>query len=234
MSSETDFVAALSKHELFAHLDAAALDNLAGKLRRTRVARGQVLFQKGDEGDSLIWVKSGRIKIGLTVEDGRESILNVIQPGELFGEIALLDGGPRTADATALETTELLLLPRVEFARFLAENPALALPMMAVLCERVRRTTALVEDAFFLDVPHRLARRLVWLAQRASRGGEATDGPIEVKISQEELAYAAGTSRESVNRELRAWQSSGWLSLGYGRVEIHDLAALEDFATQVI
>lgn len=127
-----------------------------------------------------------------------------------------------------IEDSELLSLGRTDLIAFLEVRPGVALEMMGVLCQRLRRTTELVEDAVFLDLPQRLARRLIWMADSQA---PAESGIIRLTISQEELGFIAGASRESTNRELRRWQSRGWVELGYGAIDIHDLEALQDFAS---
>jgi len=227
MAELPDPITALAGHQLFSTLETPDLQRLAGHMHRRRLNRGENVFFKGDDGDSLLLVAGGKVKISTTSAEGREAIINVIQPGKIFGEIALLDGGPRTADAWAVEDTELLSLGRNDLIAFLEERPGTALAMMGVLCGRLRRTTELVEDAVFLDLPQRLARRLIWMA---SSQPVANDNVVRLTISQEELGFVAGASRESTNRELRRWQGRGWVELGYGAIDIHDMAALKAFA----
>jgi CRP-like cAMP-binding protein len=194
----------LSAHELFRHLHAEALDRLATYVRPVKIPRGGAVFRKGDEGTGLIAVVSGRIKIVAAAPDGKEAVLNLISDGEVFGEIALLDGQPRTADAIALADCDLLILERRDFIPFVKDNPEVALHLMEVLCRRLRRTTEQVEDVMFLELPARLARVL-------QRFVAAPDGRLQ--ITQRELGQMIGVSRESTNKELRRWQRKGWISL---------------------
>jgi CRP/FNR family transcriptional regulator, cyclic AMP receptor protein len=194
----------LASHELFRHLDGVALDRLASHVRPMRLARGTAVFRKGDEGTGLVAVVSGRIKIVTQTLEGKEAVLNLINPGEVFGEIALLDGRPRTADAIALSDCEVLVLERRDFIPFLRDNPDVGLHLMAVLCHRLRRTTEQVEDVMFLDLPARLAK----VIQRF-----VVDPQGRLQITQRELGQMIGVSRESTNKELRRWQRKGWISL---------------------
>jgi CRP/FNR family cyclic AMP-dependent transcriptional regulator len=194
----------LASHELFRHLSSVALDRLANHVRPMRIQRGVAVFRKGDEGTGLVAVVSGRIKIVTQTLEGKEAVLNLINPGEVFGEIALLDGRPRTADAIALSDCEVLVLERRDFIPFLRDNPDVGLHLMAVLCERLRRTTEQVEDVMFLELPARLAKVI-------QRFVVAPDWRL--RITQRELGQMIGVSRESTNKELRRWQRKGWISL---------------------
>lgn len=182
---------------------------------------------KGDPGNAMMAVLSGRVRICSYSTEGREVVLNVIGAGEVFGEIAMLDGGPRTADAFAMEKTELLVLSRRDFLPFLEKNPAVCVRLLQVLCERLRWTSAQVEDFFFLDLRGRLAKRLLFLAdhygEKAAKGEQTA-----VRFSQNLLASMVGTSREAVNKQLRAWEEGGLIDLKRGNITILDRAALED------
>ena len=165
------------------------------------------------------------MKISTVSADGKEAVFNIINPGEIFGEIALLDGGLRTADATPLEKSHLLILRRSDFIGFFEKHSSFAVSLMEVLCERIRRTSELVEDSIFLDVAARIARRLLYLSREERRQGG--DQPIRLKISQQELGDFAGISRETTNRVLNQWRDSGVIALGYGSVTINDITAIE-------
>ncbi len=217
----------LARHDLLGHLTAEELDRLLAPARVERLDEGRVLFRKGDPGDRLYVVLAGRISIGTTSEDGKEVVFNVLGRGEVFGEIALLDGKARTADATAMAESHLLVLERKDFMPFLESNPGVAARLIAVLCERVRWVSESYEDALFLDLPARLAKRLLLLAESY---GEPVDGAairIEFPLSQQELAKMAGVSREAVNKLLRAWQTQGLIAHDHSHVTILDAARLK-------
>ncbi|HEV8636291.1 MAG TPA: Crp/Fnr family transcriptional regulator [Chloroflexota bacterium] len=201
--------AALQRTGLFASLPAGELDELAASLRRRHYARGQVLFTERDPGATLFVVESGRVNMLLSSADGREIVVNSLGPGESFGEMALLTGEPRSTDAVVVEPGYLLQLDREDFVRCLRARPDLALAVMANLARRLRRTTQQVYDVAFLDVPARLARRLLDLA--ASDGEAAGDGAVRIarKLTQSELAGLIGATRESVNKWLSHYQRQG-------------------------
>jgi CRP-like cAMP-binding protein len=152
--------AVLGRVPLFAGLSADELAGLATGLRARQYARGEVVFLAGDPGSSLCIVESGRVRLGFSSPDGRERSLALLGPGDFFGELALLDGRPRSADAVATEPSRLLLLPRESFLQSLRSHPELAITLLGVLSERLRRDAQLLQDAAFLDVPGRLAGTL--------------------------------------------------------------------------
>ena len=165
--------ALLAQHFLLAQLDEAALDTLLAVASERSFTNGQVIFQKGDPGTSMMAVLGGRVRISAYSEDGREIILNMVDPGQLFGEIALLDGKERSADATAMGKTQLLILDRRDFLPFLERNPKIAVQLIEVLCDRVRRTSEMVESIAFLDFGARLARLLLQMAENYGKETES-------------------------------------------------------------
>ncbi len=217
----------LARHDLLGHLTPEELDRLLAPARVERFDEGRVLFRKGDPGDSLYVVLAGRISIGTTSEDGKEVVLNVLGRGEVFGEIALLDGKARTANATAMAESHLLVLDRSDFMPFLESHPEVAARLIAVLCERVRWVSESYEDALFMGLPARLAKRLLLLAESYGEPAGATATRIEFPLSQQELAKMAGVSRESVNKLLRVWQSEGLIAHDHSHVTILDAARLK-------
>jgi CRP-like cAMP-binding protein len=177
----------------------------------------------------MMAVLRGQVRISAPSPDGREIVLNMINAGEVFGEIALLDGKDRTADAVAQTDCELLVIERRSFVPFLMSNPEVALRLLAVLCERLRRTTEQVEDMLFRDLPTRLAKKLLSLA--AASGERAQGGfRIATRMSQRELGTMVGMSRESVNKQLRAWQLDGIITTDQGCIVLTDERALQKFA----
>jgi len=220
----------LAQHFLLAQLAPAELDRLVAMAGERQFKSGQTIFQKGDPGTSMSAVLQGRVKIGAYSEDGKEVILNIVEPGQIFGEIALLDGKERTADATAMGPTTLLVLERREFIPFLERNPKIAVRLIEVLCERVRRTSEMVESVAFLEYSARLAKLLLRLADSY---GEATDDGVRInlKISQQDLGNLIASTRESVNRQLNAWAEEGVIDLERGQITILDSDALEDLSS---
>jgi len=215
----------LGTHPLFGELDPDVIDRIAGLSRPVTLSGDQTLFFKGDEGDALYGVRNGRIRISASDPEGKEIVINIMGPGDIFGEIALLDGRPRTADAMAMVPTELYQIRRADFVRLLEDEPELSTHLIELLCLRLRVTTELLEDSAFLSLPARLAKRLLALSEYS----EATDaGERSIKISQAELGQLMGTSRESINKHLQAWRKEDWINLGRGRVSIVDPEALQD------
>ena len=220
----------LSRHVLFGALGPQEIDRILALGRERRVGNGRVLFKKGDPGSSMMAVLRGRVRIGTYSEDGREVILNIIEPGGVVGEMALLDGKERSADATAMGDGALLVIERRDFLPFLERNPQVAVRLLEVLCDRVRKVSALVEDIVFLNLPGRLARLLLKLAEL--HGTETAGGGrrIEVKLSQKDLGGLIATSRESVNKQLRTWQEEGLIATDRGGIMLLRPAALEELA----
>ncbi len=208
---------------LFRGLAPATQERIAALATQRGYRRGEVVFSAGTKGDALFGVVSGRIRISTASADGREIFLNVMGPGDTFGEIALLDGGPRTASATAIEPAELVSLQRAPFYGLLEREPKAALELLRLCGERLRWTSGLLEDAVFLDAPARLAKRLLSLSELQ---GEDCAGGRTVRISQEELASFLGVSRQAVNEQLQDWKAKGWVALGRGTVTVRDAAAI--------
>lgn len=215
----------LSNHFLFRDSPAASLSRILDLSVTKEIEDGEVLFLKGDEPDGLYGVLGGRVKISVESESGKEIILNIMEAGEMFGEIALLDGEPRTADARAMGPASLLLLRRRDFLPYLERDPQLCLHLMSLLCRRLRWTSGLIEDAAFLGLPGRLAKRLLGLA-RAS--GKTTEEGVAIglRLSQHELGHMLGVTREAVNKVLQRWRRRGLVDMDNGRIVIRDSAAL--------
>lgn len=215
----------LAEHDLLRHLPDDALDRLAGVATVRSYKTGQTIFMRGDPGESMMVVASGRIRISRTSYDGREVVLAVFGPGEVLGEIAMIDGGERTADAAALEPTDLLILHRRDFHAFLLEHPQVAIELLVLFCRRLREADDQLEDLNFLPLRTRLAKRLIDLADHF---GRETDHGVRIGIpmSQQFLASMIGTSREAVNKQLRAWEAEGIIELGTRSVTITDPDAL--------
>jgi CRP/FNR family transcriptional regulator, cyclic AMP receptor protein len=209
--------AALLASPLFAAMQPAELDTVLQMSTERRFRRGQTIFQKGDDGSSMMAVLRGRVRISAVSAEGKEVTLNVINPGEVFGEIALLDGKTRSADAAAIDETLLLLIERRHLLPFLQSNQDLMLRMLAVLCERLRRTSVALEDVALSDLPVRLARMLGQLAE--DYGRPTPKGTrIDIKLSQRDLSTLVASSRESVNKLLGAWRKDGVITLEGGHI----------------
>jgi CRP/FNR family cyclic AMP-dependent transcriptional regulator len=209
----------LAKVPLFSGLPDEERERLGALLRVRRYARGEVIFLEGDQGTALCLIAEGRIRIQLTGTDGREVVINVYGPGEIFGELALLDGEPRSADAIAQEAARVFWLQRDDFAAFLDSHPRAAMTMLASLSRRLRHTTRVVQDATFRDVPARLARVLLDLA---ARNGQAVEPGIRIesRLTQGEMAAMVGASRETVNRALRGFEQRGLIRWEANRILI--------------
>lgn len=209
------------KAPLFAALDEQTAQRLTESMTPRSLARGQRLFSEGDRGDSLYVITSGKVKLGRASGDGRESLLSVLGPGEMFGELSLFDPGPRLTSATAVSETKLIGLDNTDLRDFLADHPEVAMQMLAGLGRRLRRTNEGMSDLVFTDVPGRVAKALLDLAQRF--GQPASDGlRVGHDLTQEELAQLVGASRETVNKALADFATRGWLTLGAKSVTLLD------------
>ncbi len=198
---------------LFAALEAEAAAALRASMTPVVIERGRVLFAEGEPGDRLYLVTEGKIKLGTTSSDGRETLLAVLGPGDMFGELSLFDPGPRTSTASALTDARLLGLGHDDLVPWLTGRPEVALELLQALAQRLRRTNEAMADLVFSDVPGRVAKALLDLATRFGR--EQPDGSILVThdLTQEELAQLVGASRETVNKALADFQNRGWLRI---------------------
>jgi CRP-like cAMP-binding protein len=191
----------LCRVDLFAVLAAPEQAQLATLFRRRRYRSGAVLFLRGDPGASLYLVEEGWVRLVLASDAGKEFTLDLIGPGACFGELALLDGEPRSADAIAQEDCAVLLLPKADFERFLAAHPRAARALLAVLSRRLRRDALLLHEAVFEGIADRLGRALLRIAEQQADAA-APVARWELRVTQEELAGALGVTRESVNKWL--------------------------------
>jgi CRP-like cAMP-binding protein len=204
----------LSVNPFFAGMLPGTLEDIALICRPQHLAAREVLFLKGDPGDGLYAIRRGLIRIGTTDDLGQQMTVNLLGGGDIFGEIALLDGRSRTADAVAMEDTEMFFLPRRDFLKLLSGDPAISLQLIELLCARLRDVLQRMEDTTFFPAATRLARRILTLA---------IDYGTEVHATQDELASLSGITRETVNRQLQSWKRMGVLSLGRERLTIHDI-----------
>ena len=213
--------AILQAHPLFGQLGTHVVERLAACAHVRKIRAGATIFQKGDPGDCLFAVCSGTIRIGSHSIDGKDAVLNLIQPGGIFGEIALLDGQARTADAQAVTDCDLMVIDRRDFMPMMAREPELALRVIEMLCARLRHTSQQVEDITFLDLPARLAKTLLSLA--ASSRFTISH---KITFTQRELGEMLGMTRESINKQLRAWEERNWIRLQRCSIVVLDPAAL--------
>jgi CRP/FNR family transcriptional regulator, cyclic AMP receptor protein len=217
MTETHNFALLLKANPFFAGFDAAGLDAIAALCVTRRLDAGELLFLKGDAGDALYAVRRGQIRIATGTDAGRRLTLNLLGSGDVFGEVALLDGQARTADATAIEPTELFMVRRRDFLDLLERQPAFAVRLIELLCQRIRWMSERMEESVLLPLPDRLARRLVALSE---------DYGQDLTVSQEELAIFIGATRESVNRQLQTWKRQGLVELGRNRVRVIDTRRL--------
>jgi CRP-like cAMP-binding protein len=215
----------IRKAPLFTALDDAAAASLLANMVSVKIAKGSVLFAEGDEGDQLYVIAEGKLKLGTSSGDGRENLLSILGPGEMFGELSLFDPGPRTSTATAVTDAKLLSLGQAKLLPWLIENPKVSLQLLAGLAQRLRRTNEAVGDLVFSDVPGRVAKALIDLGERF---GKKTDDGLFVHhdLTQEELAQLVGASRETVNKALADFAGRNWLKLDGRAVLITDFERL--------
>ena len=215
---------------IFANLTADQLSPLTGKLGRRQYQRGEVIFHQDDPADRMHIIAEGSVRISVTSEDGREKDLALLLRGECFGEMALLDGSNRSATATAIELSQTFVLFRQDFMDFLQEHPQVVAETTSLLTRRLRSVNQMLGDMVFLDVPTRLAKQLLDLAEtHASDAGQQPH--IEIPIGQEDLARLVGSSRETISRALNSYRRLGILSTSHRRITITDLRALERMAS---
>jgi CRP/FNR family cyclic AMP-dependent transcriptional regulator len=197
---------------LFVGLDEETAALLAAALTTRSIVRGHVVFNEGDTGDRLFVVMDGKVKISRAAADGRENLLAVLGPAEMFGELSLFDPGPRTATATAITDSTLASLDHDDLRPLLLAQPAVAVQLLRALAQRLRRTNEAMADLVFSDVPGRVAKALLDLSERF--GDDVAEGTlVRHDLTQEELAQLVGASRETVNKALSEFANRGWLRL---------------------
>ena len=221
-----DVTGVLRQTDLLRSVPASDLEPIAAASRLRTVRRGQVLFTAGDPSDTVILVVSGRVKVVVRSADGAELTLTVVQPGGSLGELSVADGGPRSADAEALEDSRVLLVPKDLIAELSSRVPSVTQALMTSIAATLRRLTEAASDLVFLDLPRRVAKVLLSQPRR-------DDGVIELKMSQEELAHQVGGSRQSVNLALRGFERRGWIEVHDRAVTLRQAEALARFANQV-
>ena len=216
----------LAQVPLFSGLAPGELDGLTALVRRHRYEEGEVVFHEGDAGTALYVIEKGEVKIVLGSAEGKDVVLSLLGPGDFFGELALFDGEPRSADAVAKEASHLLIIGREDFLRFLADHSRVAMSLLAILSRRLRRTDELVRDAAFCNVPTRLVRKLLDLAQ--TRGRQGPQGVVVAsQLTQSDLANMIGATRESVNKWLRYYAQKGLLRYYRRQITLIDVKRLQ-------
>jgi CRP-like cAMP-binding protein len=216
---------------LFRGLSAQERSTLVLRARVRSFASGDSIFLMGDAGDSMMAVLSGTVRISVPSPDGKEIVLAMMHAGEFFGEIALLDGKERSADAKAVSACTLAILDRRDVVAFLEQHPAAWLRVVEVLCDRLRRTTVQITEVALLELPVRLAKALLRMA--GLHDGTNGRPPKLVKMSQRELGNIVGATRESVNKCLGEWQRNGVIHIDGATITIADSAALASIADSV-
>jgi CRP-like cAMP-binding protein len=219
----------LASVPIFNGLAEREIDVLLAATTTKRLAARAPLFHKGDPANALYAVMRGRLKASVSGGDGKEIVFNLMGPGEVIGEVSLLDGSPRSLDVEAVEPSELLSLQRRDLVAILERHPKVAIRLAMVLAQRLRRLSQLTEDTRFLNLPARLGKKLLELA--AAHGTKSAAGVrIGVKLPQHQLGEMVGTSRESVNKQLRIWVQAGWIRVEAGYITLVDTEEIETLA----
>ncbi|RMG99090.1 MAG: Crp/Fnr family transcriptional regulator [Chloroflexi bacterium] len=220
-------VEALQTVPFFTNLKAEEAADLARRLITRRFSPGQIIFHHGDPGGLLYIINKGKVKITYSTPEGQEALLAILGQGDFFGELALLDDSPRSATAEAIEPTETFTLHREEFIRYLTSNPDLALHVLHVLAQNIRRLNNQLSDIFFLDLPARLARVLLNLAEQY--GKETNEGiRIDLALTQTDLAEMTGATRVSINKALGRFRRANWVAVKGRKFTIVDEEALRN------
>lgn len=214
----------LSAAPLFHSLPEASRRQLFAASRLVQLRKGQRLFGRGDEGGTMFAVVDGVVEISVSMPSGRKIALNMMVSGNCFGEMSVLDGAPRSADATALQATTLLSIPRQAFMRTAREQPDLALALAQLLSERIRWISDSLEDYALLPLDRRLARRLLILFDRFA------DASQQIDMSQADVADFVGATRESTNKILQSWRKAGWIEVGRKTITLLNRKQLDGFA----
>ena len=222
MAPEEDVV---RRAPLFTALDEASAVSLRASMDSVKISKGNILFAEGDEGDHLYVILEGKLKLGTSSGDGRENLLSILGPGEMFGELSLFDPGPRTATATAVTDSRLLSLSNDKVIGWVTQHPNVSLQLLGRLAQRLRRSNEVLADLVFSDVPGRVAKAIMDLGNRF--GVQKDDGlHVNHDLTQEELAQLVGASRETVNKALADFASRGWVRLEPRAVVVLDLERL--------
>ncbi|MGA5544857.1 Crp/Fnr family transcriptional regulator [Mycobacterium sp. NPDC051198] len=200
----------LARAGIFQGVSPDAVAALVRQLEPVTFRRTEVVFSEGEPGDTLFIITAGKVKIGRKSVDGRESLITLMGPSDMFGELAIFDPGPRTSTVTALTEVKAVVMSRSVLRSWIADRPEIAEQLLRVLARRLRRTNDNLSDLIFTDVPGRVAKQLLYLAQRfGSRDGSALR--VDHELTQEEIAQLVGSSRETVNKALSDFAQRGWI-----------------------
>jgi CRP-like cAMP-binding protein len=229
----SDKLKLLRNVELFSGLNEKQLAGISQVTRRQVVKRRQELFHKGDGGTEIYVVAHGKLKALTTSIGGDDVVFSILGPGEVIGEVALLGGTPRTASVSAIEDCELFVIDRRDFLSFLNDHPEVSIKLLHVLATRLKRVSELVEDTLFLNLPLRLAKKLLSLGRLY--GEEVADGlRVDLKLSQEEWGDLVGATRESINKQVRQWTEAGIVRVDKGYIVILKVVEMEKLAGAVV
>jgi len=219
----------IARSFLFHDVSEKHLEDLARYAKIKQIPARKVICHRGETGSQMYIIISGRVSMNTDSEEGKELTFGILGPGDIFGEIALLDGGERTATVKTIENTQLLVIERRDFLPFLEKNPKVAITLLSSLAARLRKTDELFEDTYFRNLPGRLAKRFLGLAD--AYGSQGTDGiHIDVKLSQGDIGKLAGATRESINKQLKAWEEDGLISFDKGHIVLREPERLEDLS----
>jgi CRP-like cAMP-binding protein len=216
----------LAALDLFGGIETKALHELAERAVVRRLATGQLLFAEGDPSDHVVLVRSGRLRVLVTSERGDELVLTVLGPGDVVGELSVLDGMPRSASVEALDAAEIVLLPSSRVRAVISESPAALFAITQQLAAQVRRLTGNTADLVFLDLPRRLAKLVLSRAEPDATGRRIAD----LGVSQSGLAAQLGATRQSVNRAIAALAGRGWITVDGTRIAVQNEAALRRYS----
>lgn len=218
-----DRLAFFREHPIFGILGPGLLQQLRAHARVRNVEHGTTVFAKGDPGSSLFAILEGQVKVISYSPHGKYAVFNLLSAGDIFGEIALLDGGERTADVVAVTDCKFLVIDRREFLPLVHSRADISQKLIEVLCKRLRNASRQVEEVMFLDLSAKLARTLLRLADNTSNN--------RIALTQSEIAQLIGASRESTNKQLRHWETLNWLHIERGEVVVIDMKSLETVAS---
>ena len=224
----------LKKNHIFSGYTDEELEELFSLATSNYFKARTEIFSQGEQGDSLFILLEGKVKISTYSSAGKETVLSFFGPGDILGEIALLDEGPRTASAYVLEDTRTLQLHRNEFLPFLEKHPRIAMQLISVLCKRLRQADMFIEEVVTMQAGPRLARAIMRLADTHGKEDENGHIAIALKVSQSNLGAHAGLMRENVNRQLRHWEENGIISNNNGIITILDMPQLEQVVTDAM
>lgn len=218
--SKTDKKSLLAEHFLLRHLPETALDRIVQETKSVHYDADDIIFRKGDSAETMMVIVKGVVRVSSPSTGGDDVTFANLADGDVFGEIALIDGHERSANADAAEETEILEVHRSSFVPILLENPELCIDLLKIVCSRIRHTNALLEDFSYLDLRHRLAKRLLYLSNSGS--SSSTGVNISIRVSKEDLIAMMGVARSVVENELMNWSDLGLIKNETGWVTVND------------